>query len=443
MAVPPAPLTKSRTVRLLTQALVAGPFRRADIGERIRECLVPRTKQQWLSPLVDRLLTDFPEGRRPTVRAVNSWMKSDEELHSAWTIKEVILYGEVDPTSFSQRMVPAEGAAQSWQVPPATILGELADLLELHIDDLGWLTSRAGGGARHYLYRWHRKRSGGGGRLIAIPKPLLRQSQRAVLDRILEKIPVHDAAHGFFRGRSVRSAVGKHCGQGMVLRMDLEDFFPSVTAGRIAHLFLTAGYPEPVARALSWLSTQTPSAEVLAKCPHGTTRSALEKMRVPHLPQGAPSSPALANLAAFRLDCRLAGLAKSAKAQYTRYADDLIFSGAGDDFGRGTKRFAVTVAAICIECGFSVAHRKTRLMRSGVRQRAAGVILNQHPNVSREDFDRLKATLTNCERHGAAEQNREGREDFRAHLAGRVAWVTALNPKRGEKLRRIFERIAF
>ncbi len=261
-----------------------------------------------------------------------------------------------------------------------------------------------------------------------------------MLDRVLEYIPSHDAVHGFRRGRSVRSAVEPHCGQRMVLRIDLEDFFPSVTAGRVLHLFLTAGYPETVARAMARLCTRRPPAEVVEKCPINTPRSSRERLRIPHLPQGAPSAPALANLAAFRLDCRLAGLASACGANYTRYADDLIFSG-DRSFARGAERFAITVAAIALECGFSVAHRKTPLMRHGVRQQAAGVVVNQRPNVPRADFDRLKATLTNCVRLGVAGQNRSGVEDFRAHLAGRVTWVATLNPARGEKLRKISEQI--
>src|SRR6185437_9583766 len=124
----------------------------------------------------------------------------------------------------------------------------------------------------------------------------------------------------------------------------------------------------------------------------------------PHLPQGAPTSPALANLCLYRADCRLAGLAKSAEAEYTRYADDLAFSG-GDAFERCVERFSTHVAAILFEEGFSVHHRKTRIMRQGVRQHLAGLVSNRCMNVARSDFDRLKATLTNCVRLGPASQN--------------------------------------
>jgi hypothetical protein len=144
----------------------------------------------------------------------------------------------------------------------------------------------------------------------------------------------------------------------------------------------------------------------------------------------------------YRADCRLTGLAESAGARYTRYADDLAFSG-GEDFERRVKRFSWHVAAILQEEGFEVHHRKTRIMRQGVRQHLAGVVTNRRLNVWRQDFDRLKAILTNCVRHGPESQNREGHVDFRAHLTGRVAWVESINPEKGKRLRAILDRIAW
>ena len=144
----------------------------------------------------------------------------------------------------------------------------------------------------------------------------------------------------------------------------------------------------------------------------------------------------------YRVDCRLCGLAEASGAVYTRYADDLAFSG-GQEFERCSERFAVHAAAILLEEGFTVHHRKTRVMRRGVRQYLAGVVTNQHLNVIRSDYDLLKATLTNCVRHGPELQNREEQADFRAHLKGRVSFVEMVNQKRGAKLRQLLDRIAW
>src|SRR5439155_16121008 len=112
------------------------------------------------------------------------------------------------------------------------------------------------------------------------------------------------------------------------------------------------------------------------------------------LPQGAPTSPALANLCAFRLDVRLCGLAKSLQAVYTRYADDLAFSG-GELLERSARRFQVAVAVIAAEEGFALHFQKSRFMRQGVCQQLGGIVVNERPNVRRAVYDELKAILTN------------------------------------------------
>ena len=137
------------------------------------------------------------------------------------------------------------------------------------------------------------------------------------------------------------------------------------------------------------------------------------------------------------MDCRLAGLARRAGAVYTRYADDLAFSGDDVDW------ISPYAAAIVEDEGFIVNHRKTRIMRQGVRQRLAGIVVNQGMNIIRPDFDLLKAILTNCVRLGPEGQNREGHADFRAHLRGRVGFVEMIHAGRGARLRAIFDRIAW
>jgi hypothetical protein len=172
-------------------------------------------------------------------------------------------------------------------------------------------------------------------------------------------------------------------------------------------------------------------------CPPATVP---RQLAFPHLPQGAPTSPSLANLCAYRLDCRLTGLARSVDASYTRYADDLVFSGE-QELARSVRRFHVHVCRIALEEGFEVNTRKSHFMRQGVRQQVAGVVLNARLNVNRREYDRLKAILTNCVRLGPQGQNRDGRADFRAHLAGRIAHVAHLNPDRGRRLRLLFEQV--
>jgi hypothetical protein len=296
---------------------------------------------------------------------------------------------------------------------------------------------------RHYSYRWV-TRANGKVRLLEVPRGRLKHLQRRLLHDLLDLIPPHDAAHGYRKGRSIASYVAPHAGRRIILHMDLRDFFPSIHAARVRALFRTAGYPIAVARLLTGLCTSIVPDDVFAglpqQSPGALTPASRRRFSGAHLPQGAPTSPALANLCGHRLDCRLAGLARAAGACYTRYADDLAFSG-DEELERCARRFHVGVCRIALEEGFEVHTRKTRFLRQGLRQRVAGVVLNAHPNVTRSDFDRLKAILANCVRHGPASQNRDHHADFRSHLAGRIAYVGMLNAARGQRLRRLFKQI--
>lgn len=330
-------------------------------------------------------------------------------------------------------------------LPAIPTVGDLARWLTVRPDELGWfadqfrLTHDATSRLQHYHYRWLPKRSGGW-RLIEIPKQRLRAMQQKILREILDLVPAHSAAHGFRRGHSCVTHAALHVNQRVVIRMDLKDFFPSIPASRVHAMFVKLGYSQSVAGALARLCVnRTPAGAAAAVDISWAERQAL---RSPHLPQGSPCSPALANACAFRLDIRLQALAASMGAVYSRYADDLVFSGDAQ-LARALDRFHVRVAAIALGEGFRVNTRKTRMMGAGVRQQVTGIVVNCRPNIARDEYDALKATLTNCVRHGPASQNRIGHDNFRAYLEGRVAHVHMVNPARAERLRNLCAAIVW
>jgi retron-type reverse transcriptase len=159
-----------------------------------------------------------------------------------------------------------------------------------------------------------------------------------------------------------------------------------------------------------------------------------------HLPQGAPTSPQLANLSAFSLDVRLSGLARKYDVRYTRYADDLTFSGS-HRFAAALSEFITLVTEITRSERFLVNRRKRRVLRSSQRQVVTGVVVNAKTNVARDEFDRLKAVLHNCVKYGPSTQNHEAHPDFAAHLAGRIAHIRCLSPRRALKLKELFDCI--
>ncbi len=429
--------------RDLADILVEGHWRLDDVVARGGWALGRRPR--WLRPLARRLLEAFPDAR-PSADRVGDFLRDDANFRAKWPFA----------LSFKPRpvpkMAPMAGPPSTWPVPAIATPIELASRLELEPGELDWFAdcrgierATAAGPLRHYDYRWKPKRNGST-RLIEAPKSRLKAIQRRILREVLAAIPPHDAAHGFRPGRSVRTFVEGHAGQAVVLKMDLLDFFPTIAAARVAALFRASGYPDAVARTLTGLCTNRVPSELWKRpdAPESVPEAwrTRQLYRKAHLPQGAPTSPWLANLCAYRLDCRLAGLAASAGAHYTRYADDLAFSG-DEALARSIARFHVHACAIALEEGFAVNTRKTRVMRQGVRQTLAGAVLNDRPNVPRDDFDTLKATLHNCVRHGPEGQNRSGHPDFRAHLLGRIAHVATLNPGRAAKLRALFDRVAW
>lgn len=333
-------------------------------------------------------------------------------------------------------------------VPQLATPGDLAAWLEISPAKLDWFADIAGRLARdtdeplqHYRYSWAAKRTGPP-RLIEAPKADMKCIQRRILHEILDPVPAHDCAHGFRRGRSCLSHAQLHAGERIVVALDLKDFFLNVSLARVHGLFRCLGYPWAVARLLTGLCSASTPWAIFRQLPRAkrhdwTTRSLYHE---PHLPQGAPTSPAIANLCSWRMDHRLNGLARQLDARYTRYADDLAFSG-DRNLARQVDSVLGCVGSIVRDEGHSVNRRKTRVMRQGQRQYLTGLVVNQHVNVPRSQFDALKATLHNCARLGPDDQNRDRHPDFRRHLEGRITWMENVNLRRAQKLRALFDRI--
>ncbi|MCA9058638.1 MAG: RNA-directed DNA polymerase [Planctomycetaceae bacterium] len=402
----------------------------------------------WIRPLAARIMAAFPGGVRPRRQRVVEIIRQSRAFLLACEEHD---FHALNPTLLPTKMHPAQ-SIRTWNVPSITSTDALARWLGISPAQLDWFSGRFRrsasvriGSLGHYRYRLLQK-SSGQVRLIEIPKWRLAELQRQILTRILNHIPPHAAAHGFRQQHSIHTFVAPHTGQAMVARIDLQDFFPSITLPRVAAVFRTVGYPEAVADALAGLCCHQVPDHVWHSEAGNLGTSSRNQLRLlyrqPHLPQGTPTSPAIANLCAYRLDCRLTGLAQSARATYTRYADDLAFSG-DDEFRRSAKSFVLHACACVMEEGFTVHFRKTRIMPAAARQRLAGLVVNGKTNVPREDFDRLKAILTNCIRSGPDSQNREQHVNFQAVLSGRISFVEHINPSRGRKLRTLFEQIVW
>ena len=218
-----------------------------------------------------------------------------------------------------------------------------AALLGVEVNRLEEILNNVSG---HYQEFWMRKRSGGY-RMISAPDKDLQAIQSTIYSRILSSVTiVHPAAVGFRCGRSVVDNAAPHLGKRYVLKMDIHDFFGSIRSPRVRQTFKKIGYPENVSKVLGALC-----------CLHR------------HLPQGAPTSPALSNIVGYEMDRKLAALAAEYGLTYTRYADDLTFS--GDVFPK--EQIIPQVKRIIRDEKFEPNHKKTHFMNQSSRKIITGV----------------------------------------------------------------------
>lgn len=400
-------------------------------------------RRRWLGPLAGEVLAACPRRPADAPRQLTAMIEGSDALGRA-TAAARARGAKIRVHSYL--VTPAE-ARPAPPLPRLDTVADLSALLRLPLTQLEWLADTRGmnrrarpGALHHYRYEWV-ARPGRVPRLLEVPSDRLKRAQRALLASVVGLIPVGDAAHGFVPGRSAMTGAARHLGHDLLIALDLVTFFARVRAARVYGILRHAGLPEAVAYAVTGLCTNRVPPRVLSAMPPGGAveeRFALRQaLAAGHLPQGAPTSPALANLVLRRLDARLTGWSEAQDVVYTRYADDLAFSGPrlrADALIRGVQR-------IVEDEGHSLNVRKSRVRPASTRQTVTGIVVNEHPNVPRREFDALKAIIHNCVLHGPESQNRAGHGEFRAHLQGRISWVASLNPGRGEKLAREFRQI--
>lgn len=400
-----------------------------------------RTYTAWTWPEVLRALRSVLPGSLATDVATRIFDSSPEEpRHPA----EVVTDALAPWTGLASVAVPAITPQEptSTNRVPDTLpdiydLTALARWLDFTLPELEWFADHGGWlrTARPTLrhYRVWRRSKRDGVRIIEAPKPRLRETQRRLLRRLIAEIPAHPAARGFVPGSSVAAFAWPHSDRPVVLRVDLRHCFESIPVARVRAVFAQAGYPPHIARTLAQLCTTATPADALVDIP--TAHAGLLRGR--HLPQGAPTSPQLANLVMRSLDRRLAGYSRKHGLRYTRYGDDLALSGDSMDPYAALWMVSQVVRAE----GFTIHPDKVRIMYTHQQQRLAGLVVNDRPQVARAEYDNLRALLHNAARDGAASQNRDGHPDFRAHVYGRIAWVGATGVQRRRRLVELAEAV--
>jgi RNA-directed DNA polymerase len=324
---------------------------------------------------------------------------------------------------------------QSYNLPEYATAEQIALAMGITIGQLRFLAfSRKTSTISHYI-RFRIPKKTGGDRIISAPMSRLKQAQYWILSNILEKVALHEAAHGFRQGRSIVSNAQPHVGAEVIINLDLKNFFPSISYRRIKGLFRAIGYSEAAATIFGLLCTEP---EIEAVELDGKTYYVALSER--HLPQGAPTSPALTNILCRRLDRRLAQMAENLGFVYTRYADDLTFSASGDN-----RRYICNILrrteSIVAHEGFEIHEEKTRILRSSRQQEVTGVVVNDKPNVDKKTLKRFRATLFQIEKDGLEGKHWGHSDDLIASIQGFANFVAMINPVQGAEFQEKVQRI--
>ena len=295
-----------------------------------------------------------------------------------------------------------------------------------------------------------KKRSGDGFRLIRTPEKKLRYLQRWINKNILQKVPLLDCCTGFVPGTSLATNGYLHRNASRLLKIDLLKFFDTITEKRVYGFFLYLGYHPNVAFHLARLTTAAPTTEFWNSLSLEEMRRIGERILFTDavLPQGAPSSPQLANCIANSLDHRLLKLSQSLNCRFSRYADDIVFS--IDTEGGEIPKFGLVKRIIESE-GFFVNERKTMYVKRGMKQIVTGLTVTHGFHIPKNNRQEVYKHLYYARKYGPGNHLKHWIKDndleqdviygFRDWLLGTIAFISSIDHKNGRKMMVQFNKI--
>ncbi len=258
------------------------------------------------------------------------------------------------------------------------------------------------------------RKKGGGIRKLQVPDFLLCQVQKNILHHVLEEFPVSVFARAYRPKTSVVENANPHVGAEQILKLDLKDFFGNISFLLIYQFaFPAVYYPPAIRRLLSGLCCYRDA-----------------------LPQGAPTSPAISNLVMKPFDEYIGAWCQERGITYTRYCDDLTFSG---NFNwREVKR---KVEGFLRSYGFELNEKKTKIQTNGTRQTVTGIVVNEKPQVGRAYRRQLRMEIYYCEKYGVSahlqrcRRSKPGKQEkgeevrYLQSLLGKVHYILQVNPQ--------------
>ncbi|MEL1262860.1 reverse transcriptase family protein [Pseudoxanthomonas putridarboris] len=325
-------------------------------------------------------------------------------------------------------------------------LGHLAHLTDVPYPFLRGVVTRDKELDPYKVFALRREHRGHGDRKrhICVPTPLLLRAQRWIHHNILIHASAHPSSKAYGKDCSISGAAAPHCQASWLIKLDITNFFDSILEPAVYSAFLDLGYQPLVAFEMARICTRlrpTGNVRRLKKGQHFAIPT-YGNERFGHLPQGAPTSPILANLAARDLDGAMSEIAQREGLRYTRYADDMTLSFHGREFSR---QRAMSVIGGCYEAmlpfGLYPNRTKTRVIPPGARKLVLGLLVDgEQPRLTREFRDRMRMHLHFLERLGPAQHAQARGFDsvvgLQNHLFGLAAFAIGVDPVWGKKVRR-------
>lgn len=251
-------------------------------------------------------------------------------------------------------------------------------------------------------------------RKISEPLPSLKEIQNFILKEIFYTQKVSKYCKSYIPKKKFKEYLRFHTNQKEILTLDITDFFPSIQYDLVHQYFLKLGYAEDVSIYLACL------------CTYSKKENKFKEFKR-FLPQGAPTSPYLSNLILQEFDEKIASICKNNEIKYTRYADDMAFSGNKLD-----KEMIIGYVKDLLPFNLSINDDKSRLMKQGFRQLISGVVVNKKMQLPKEERSEIRKIMYYIGRFGLEShlaKINETRENYISHILGKIQYGLSLNPK--------------
>lgn len=257
-------------------------------------------------------------------------------------------------------------------------------------------------------------------RRLSVPNAFLKMVQRRILECYLYQLEVSDHSTAYCKGKSLLDNASPHVGKECVLKLDISHFFDSID-------------DDMVYLVMKRLALSVPATSLLTHLCTYKTR----------LPQGAPTSPYIANLVMKQFDEKLGCWCRKNNITYTRYCDDMTFSGTKSAIRES--RIISKVKSLLYRMGFTLNDKKTVFISSSQQQRVTGVVVNEKPTLSRSQKRSIRQEVYYCQKYGAVESINRKRLDIPSDkylhsLLGQIAFAMQIEPDNAE-MRRYFDTI--